>query len=81
MRQQSGFGGGTGLHAGEREARHPEQVSDAGTGRVPALGFAVTPQELILQVDGKFTHYPLTAESAVALAADLLKMASWAMRK
>jgi len=80
MGNHDGSRGRDSLHAEDGGVRPDGQERAEGI-RPPALGYAVTPQELILQVDGQFTHYPLTAESAVSLAAALLKMASWAMKK
>jgi hypothetical protein len=80
MGNHDGSRGGNPLHAGDGEVRPDGQERPEGI-RPPTLGYAVTPQELILQVDGHFTHYPINAEIAVSIAAALLKMASWAMRK
>ena len=44
-------------------------------------GYAVVPLALRMTHGGKYTEYPLTVESALAIASDLTKMALWEMRK
>lgn len=70
--------GGSALHAGEREGRR-----DGERGPLPPLtfGYAVTPLALRMVHGGKYVEYPLTVESALAIASDLTKMALWELRR
>ena len=71
--------GGGSLHAGEREGRRD------GEGERPlqplTFGYAVVPLALRMVHGGKYVEYPLTVESALAIASDLTKMAMWELRK
>ena len=47
----------------------------------PTLGYAVVPRALRMVHGGEYVEYPLTVESALAIASDLTKMAMWELRR
>jgi hypothetical protein len=70
--------GGSAVYAGKREGG---RVGERGPIQSVNSGYAVIPLGIRMLHGGSCIEYPLTVEAALAISADLTRMALWELRK